>query len=222
MHTSLRKAVILGVIAVTVPLGVAPAWSDDKRDERREQREQRDHDRRQQREQYDRERWEQRVQRDRDRWREAEARQWRRVNERQEWDRRREAERRHDEWLRQTNRHEWERRRELDQHRAAAAWRFERSPGWRFESRPGVWSPFFVWWRIDNRPVLRPVPVTRVVRYPTGYYELVGDGIVTPFYWVWRPTFVVAAPPPVPLPPPLPSDYPFPADGTYLPPPPAG
>ena len=86
--------------------------------------------------------------------------------------------------------------------------------------RPGIWSPAFVWWVIDGRPVLRPYPTARIVRYPTGSYELVGDGITTPYYWAWRPTVVVATPPPpVPLPPPPPADYPFPPGGVYPPPP---
>jgi hypothetical protein len=117
-------------------------------------------------------------------------------------------------------RREWERRQELDRHRAAAHWRFERGHGWRWENAPGVWSPFFVWWVIDGRPLLRPYPTTRIVRYPNGYYELVGDGITVPFYWVWRPAVVVATPPPVPLPPPPPAEYPLPPGGAYPPPPP--
>ena len=222
MHTRLRKALTLGLIAVTVPLGTLPAWSDEKWDDRRERIEQRNRDRRDYKETRDRERRDDKEDRDRERRQDAERKRWEQINDRREIERRREAERRHDEWLRRTNRHEWERRRALDRHHAAALWRFERERGWRFESRPGFWSPFFVWWRIDNRPILRPYPTTRIVRYPTGYYELVGDGITAPFYWVWRPTVVVAAPPPVPVPPPLPAEYPFPADGVYLPPPPAG
>jgi len=187
MHTSLRTAIGFGLIAAVATLGVAPpAWSDDRREDRRE-------------------RWEERHGDRGDRAR--------------EWERRRDAERRQAEWRRVADRREWERRRELERHRAAAHWRFERERGWRFEHRPGVWSPFFVWWTIDGRPLLRPYPITRIVRYPTGYYELAGDGVTTPFYWIWRPTVVVATPPPVPLPPPPPADYPFPADGGYPPPP---
>lgn len=115
---------------------------------------------------------------------------------------------------------EFERRRELDRERAAAYWRFERDRGWRFEHRPGVWSPYFVWWMVDGRPLLRPFPTLRVVRYPTGYYELVGDGFSVPYYWAWRSTAVVVAPPPAPFAPPAPADYPFPAGGMYPPPPP--
>jgi hypothetical protein len=116
-------------------------------------------------------------------------------------------------------RREWERRREFDRQRAAAHWRFERGHGWRFEHRPGFWSPYFVWWVVDGRPVMRPYPTARIVRYQTGYYELVGDGFNVPYYWVWRPTVYATVPPPVPLPPPPPADYPFPPDGAYPPPP---
>ena len=73
-----------------------------------------------------------------------------------------------------------------------------------------------MWWVIDGRPHLRPYPTARIIRYPTGYYELIGDGFTVPYYWVWRPTVVVATPPP---PPPPPAEYPFPADGLYPPPP---
>jgi hypothetical protein len=118
------------------------------------------------------------------------------------WDRHRERE-----W----RRHDWDR-----SHRAA--WHFHRGHGWRFEHRPGIWSPHFVWWRVDGRPILRPLPTVRIVRYPTGYYELVGDGFTVPYYWVWRSTVVAVTPPPVPLPPPAP-DYPFPPAGAYPPPP---
>src|SRR6266851_3493380 len=191
MHTSLRTAIGFGLITVVATLGVAPpAWSDDRRDDRRDNRHERRDERRDDRG--------------------ARARDWQRQHD---------AARHQLELRRAADRNEWERRRELDRHRAAAHWRFERERGWRFENRPGVWSPFFVWWAIDGRPVLRPYPTARIVRYPTGYYELVGDGISTPYYWVWRPTVVVATPPPVPLPPLPPADYPFPPGGGYPPPP---
>ena len=145
----------------------------------------------------------------------------RRQFDRRDWQRH-EVERRDWQWRRAADRHEWERRRDLDRHRAAAAWRFERERGWRFEHRPGVWSPYFVWWSIGGSPILRPYPTARIVRYSTGYYELTGDGFTVPFHWVWRPTVVVATPPPpVPLPPAPPADYPFPPGG-YYPSPPQG
>jgi len=154
----------------------------------------------------------------RERWEERRQHEWRRAaEERHQIELRRAAERREAE-----RRHEWERRRDLERHRAAAAWRFERDRGWRFEHRPGYWSPHFVWWMIGGQPVLRPFPTTRVVRYQTGYYELLGDGISVPYHWVWRPTMMIATPPPpVPLAPPVPNDYPFPPGG-YFPPPPQG
>jgi hypothetical protein len=39
----------------------------------------------------------------------------------------------------------------------------------------------------------------RVVNYPSGRYELYGDGMNTPYYWVWIPAGVtLPAPPPPP------------------------
>ena len=141
----------------------------------------------------------------RERWQERRDSQWRRAAERRELERR-----------------EWDHRRELERHRAAAYWRFERDRGWRFEHRPGVWSPHFVWWAAAGGPILRPFPTARIVRYTTGYYELLGDGFTVPYHWVWRPTVVVATPPPpVPLTPPPLAGYPFPPGGMY-PAPPAG
>ena len=42
-------------------------------------------------------------------------------------------------------------------------------------------------------------PLARVIQYPTGRYELRGDGITTPYVWVWIPN-----PPPPPAAPPEP------------------
>jgi hypothetical protein len=42
-----------------------------------------------------------------------------------------------------------------------------------------------------------PAPLPRVVQHPTGRYELRGDGIGTPYNWVWIPN----PPPPPPAPP---------------------
>jgi hypothetical protein len=214
MHTTLGKGLAVATALVIGVLAVAPpAWSaDEDRRRGRDRGEQRADDRHRD---VERRQWQQRQ--------EAERRldAQRRDVERRQWEQRREAERRQSEWRRAADRREWERRRDLDRHRAAASWRFDRGHGWRFEQRPGIWSPFFVWWAVDGRPALRPYPTVRIVRYPTGYYELFGDGIAVPYYWVWRPTVVVATPPPVPLPPPPPVDYPLPADG-YYPPPPTG
>ncbi len=123
---------------------------------------------------------------------------------------------------RDAQRHEWQRRRELERHRAGAHWRFHHDHGWRYEHRPGVWSPVFVWWWVDGRPSMRPVPTVRMVTYPTGRYELHGDGVSAPYYWLWRPFAVVAAPPPVPVPPPPPPDYAIPSDAYPPPPSPPG
>ena len=39
----------------------------------------------------------------------------------------------------------------------------------------------------------------RVVNYPSGRYELYGDGVQTPYYWVWIPAgSTLPAPPPPP------------------------
>jgi len=52
-------------------------------------------------------------------------------------------------------------------------------------------------------------PIPSVVEYPTGWYQLRGDGVSTPFVWVWVPK-PPAAPtiPPVPAAPPPPPDAP--------------
>lgn len=48
---------------------------------------------------------------------------------------------------------------------------------------PVVYSP----------PAYSQTPPPRVVEYPTGWYELRGDGVTTPYTWVWIPR-----PPPPP------------------------
>jgi hypothetical protein len=47
-------------------------------------------------------------------------------------------------------------------------------------------------------PVPPPPPMPRVIEYPTGRYELRGDGNVNPYLWVWvpRPPTDPAVPPP--------------------------
>src|SRR2546426_9307607 len=42
-----------------------------------------------------------------------------------------------------------------------------------------------------------PLPTPTVIEYPTGWYQLRGDGVTTPYVWVWIPK-----PPPVPSQPP--------------------
>jgi hypothetical protein len=50
-------------------------------------------------------------------------------------------------------------------------------------------------------PVAPPPSVPRVVEFPTGRYELRGDGVYTPYTWVWVPNPPVAPPPAAPDPP---------------------
>ena len=47
---------------------------------------------------------------------------------------------------------------------------------------------------------------TRTVLYPGGRYQLYGDGVGTPYYWVWVPTGgnIANAPPPLPTMPTVP------------------
>jgi surface antigen len=78
-------------------------------------------------------------------------------------------------------------------------WDHHPTYGWRFERRPGLWSPYYRWWWLDGRSVLALAPETTIIRYPDGYYRLVGDGFGSPYYWTWVPhrVAVVAPPPPV-------------------------
>ena len=47
-------------------------------------------------------------------------------------------------------------------------------------------------------PVYYPAPaMPRVFEYPTGRYELRGDGVTTPYEWAWIPNPPSAPPPPV-------------------------
>jgi hypothetical protein len=47
-----------------------------------------------------------------------------------------------------------------------------------------------------------PPPVPSVIEYPTGRFEIRGDGITSPYHWVWIPNPPAA--PPTPPPPPAP------------------
>ena len=47
-----------------------------------------------------------------------------------------------------------------------------------------------------SAPAAAPAPVPRVVEFPTGRYELRGDGIRTPYTWVWIPNPPTAPPTP--------------------------
>lgn len=49
--------------------------------------------------------------------------------------------------------------------------------------------------------VVVTTPMPTVVQYPHGRYELQGDGVTTPYQWVWIPN----PPPPPPVAPPPPS-----------------
>ena len=60
-----------------------------------------------------------------------------------------------------------------------------------------------------------PPPMPTVIQYPTGRYELRGDGVRTPYVWVWIPN-PPSAPPPPPTPP---SEIPAPPAPTSDPPP---
>ena len=130
------------------------------------------------------------------------------------------AQERHDE-RRIEDRHDGRERLERrDVERRPAPWRFERGHGWRFERTAGVWSPYYAWWWVDQRVVLAAVPSATVVQYPTGRYELRGDGVSVPYYWVWIPVQpVIAAPAPPPIGAPAPPDVVLPGPP---PPPPAG
>jgi hypothetical protein len=93
-------------------------------------------------------------------------------------------------------------------------WAFAPRFGWRYEITPGFWSPYYVWWWSGGQVVLRPVPTATIVRYPTGYYEVAGDGFNVPYHWVWVSAVPVAVPPPPPPPPAAPA-----ADSAAPPPP---
>jgi surface antigen len=115
---------------------------------------------------------------------------------------------------------------ERHEHEFHGPWHFEPHHGWRFEHRPGVWSPLYVWWWLGGRAVLGLPPGETVVPYSTGYYELRGDGISTPYYWVWIPTVPASPPQPPPAiaPEPSPIQPPPPPqpEGEAVPGPPAG
>ena len=60
---------------------------------------------------------------------------------------------------------------------------------------PAVYSP-----PAGGTVSVAPSPMPNVVQYPHGRYELRGDGVTTPYTWVWIPN-----PPPPPPPPAAPS-----------------
>jgi hypothetical protein len=63
-----------------------------------------------------------------------------------------------------------------------------------------------------------PLPTPRVIEYPTGWYQLRGDGVATPYVWVWIPK--PPPPPPSEAPPAVPPAPPSkaPADPPMQPP----
>ena len=72
------------------------------------------------------------------------------------------------------------------------------------DNSPAAYSPPVVY----TQPVTSPVPVAppppptpNVIQYETGRYELRGDGMTTPYTWVWIPN---PPPPPPPAAPPGP------------------
>jgi len=51
---------------------------------------------------------------------------------------------------------------------------------------PAVYNPSMVS-AVAVAPVAPPPPMQNVIEYPTGRYELRGDGTTTPYAWVWIP-----------------------------------
>jgi hypothetical protein len=62
-----------------------------------------------------------------------------------------------------------------------------------------------------------PSPAPTVIEYPTGRYELRGDGASTPYSWVWIPNPPPAPPAEPPGAPPGPGAAPAPTDLTPAP-----
>src|SRR5215831_16507944 len=75
---------------------------------------------------------------------------------------------------------------------------FRPGPRLAIRASTGFWSPYYVWWWTGGRVVMLAAPTVTVVNYPTGQYQLRGDGITVPYYWAWVPyqAYVVAPPPP--------------------------
>lgn len=61
---------------------------------------------------------------------------------------------------------------------------------------PVVYAPPPAAYYVPPAVAPEPPPMPRVIQYPHGRYELRGDGIMTPYVWVWIPN------PPQPPPPP--------------------
>jgi hypothetical protein len=89
------------------------------------------------------------------------------------------------------------------QPRGAESWSFTPARGWRYELRPGIWSPYYVWWVVNGKVVLREPPTTVKLFGRIGNYELHGNGIDAAYHWVWVPNTYGEQPAP-PNPPPAP------------------
>jgi hypothetical protein len=78
------------------------------------------------------------------------------------------------------------------------------APAPAYASSP-VYAPPAVY-GVDGSVSVAPAPPTpRVVEFPTGRYELRGDGVTSPYTWVWVPNPPSAPPAPPPDPPGSPS-----------------
>src|SRR5437667_8077660 len=64
-----------------------------------------------------------------------------------------------------------------------------------------------------------PPPMRRVIDYPEGRYELQGDGVTSPYVWVWvpNPPSAPPSPPPPPVAPPAPQEPPLTQTGPRTP-----
>jgi hypothetical protein len=70
---------------------------------------------------------------------------------------------------------------------------------------PAAYNPPPVYMSVGVGPVAPPPPRASVIEYPTGRYELRGDGFSMPYTWVW-----------IPNPPPPPAEEPEPVPGPAL------
>lgn len=64
--------------------------------------------------------------------------------------------------------------------------------------QPVVYYPYPTVYTVPTQ-VVAVAPMPTVVLYPHGRYELRGDGVTTPYHWVWIPN---PPPPPPPVAPP--------------------
>jgi len=60
-----------------------------------------------------------------------------------------------------------------------------------------------------------PLPMPTLIEYPTGWYQLRGDGMTNPYVWVWIPK---PPPPPPEAPPAPPAGPPAPGSPPAMPP----